>query len=124
MLLWLICTLLTGLIGIVVGALSFLAFLVPSQIANAFTTIFSYASLANGIFPMTDALAAILVTFGAFSLIYGAKIILWAYGLIRHGGNTELPKMLPESSFGGDTEMGYNPTMRTSYRKGVSRRNR
>jgi len=72
----------SGLLAIVNFLFSGLSIVIPSQIQAAFLKFFSYVSYGNGIFPFTDAIAAIQLVLFAWMLMYAIKIYLFGFSAI------------------------------------------
>lgn len=59
-----------------------ITYFVPIQIVQAFQTFFSYTSVGNGLFPMSDILGAIFSVLGLWITLYIIKIFLFGFSVI------------------------------------------
>lgn len=55
---------------------------VPSQVGQAFTDFFSFASAGNGIFPMTDVMLALFTVINVWIALYILKVALFGFSLV------------------------------------------
>lgn len=84
---------LLALVADLFSALSLISYIIPPQIGSAFTLFFSYAHIADGVYPMTDTIFAILSVLTVWILLYTIKVILFAFSAIPWVGKVlNLPK--------------------------------
>lgn len=83
----------TGFLYLVAQLFSVFAFVIPSQIEDAFTLFFSWLHVFDGVFPVTDLVLALLFIISVEAGMYLAKMFLWGYSLIPWlGKKADLPK--------------------------------
>lgn len=83
-----IIILVTGILGIIYLFMSAITYTIPPEINAAFNEFFGYFGFIEGIFPVDTFLNALFTYLTASLLIYGWKIMLWAYSLIPIFGRT------------------------------------
>lgn len=78
-----------GLIQLILGAIDYV---LPPQINLAFVHFFGYLRTGDGFFPVSQAILAILAVLTVWLLMYGIKILFWAFSLLPIIGKvTHLP---------------------------------
>jgi len=89
----LIPALILGMINFILGLFTLaVGFIMPSAITEVWTTLFSYAHKADGIFPMTDALLAMTFVLTVLILKYCINFVFMIMQLIPWVGTASQAK--------------------------------
>jgi len=78
------------MIGGILGAITWV---IPTEIIDAIEFFFAKIHYWDWIFPVDEIMTVIGYAISLASFYYTVKLILWLYHLVRHGGNTETPKL-------------------------------
>jgi len=84
----LIGSVILNIISILLGAFSYI---IPSQITDAITYLFSTIHILDGVFPVDTLLLASTTILTVWGFIYLARIFLWFIAFIPGVGHHELP---------------------------------
>lgn len=83
------------LLTIIWLSLAGITYIIPTQIATAFTEIFSYIKLLDSIFPITTAVLAMLVVLSVLAIRYTIDFFMWIVSFIPmlNRAKHDLPKL-------------------------------
>lgn len=83
----------SGFLSLLIKLFSLVSIAIPDAIEGAFGLMFSYIHVFDGVLPVTDVLAALLLIISIQAAMYIIKIALMGYALLPwFGRKTDLPK--------------------------------
>lgn len=95
-----------GVVIQIVGSIfAAISFTIPNQIIDAISFWFSKLHQLDFILPMDDVMTAFGIYLTFIVLYYTIKVIMWAYHIVRHGGDTDLPLLGRFSDRGIQTQL-------------------